>query len=471
MPILKIEQNGITKTVEFEGVRVLSELLGHADSHIEKPCGGRGVCRKCTVIVNGKEELACRYTVCDNAVVRIADSDDIVSVTGAADDGECTKNICLCLDIGTTTLALSLVSLDDKRIIKTKTALNPQREFGADVISRIEYCTKNGVEKLQKTLVARLCEMAEDLLCEYGVNSVDEMYVSGNTTMLHVFLGVDCSPLGVSPYTPAFLGQTRTAGAALSLDFVDQVMTLPCISAFVGADIVSGLGFIESPREGRYSLFIDLGTNAEMVLFDKDKYMCATAAAGPCFEGANISCGMSACVGAVSAYGQSGSYSVIGDTEAVGICATGLVDIIAELVKSETVDDSGYMEQDFELTEKVGLTPSDIREFQLAKSAVMSAVECLLKHGGVTYDEIDTMYVAGGFCAELNVQNAAYLGLVPKALADKFIPVYNSSLLGTVKFACEKTDLAKITEKAEFIDLGADGMFSELFVKNMTFER
>ena len=237
----------------------------------------------------------------------------------------------------------------------------------------------------------------------------------------------------------------------------------------VGADIVSGLGYVDKPKKDKYSLLIDLGTNAEIVLFNNEKYLCATAAAGPCFEGANISCGMSASVGAVSRYNVDGTYSVIGDTEPEGICATGLVDIIAELIKNGTVEDSGYMEEDFALSEKVKVTPADIREFQLAKSAVMSAVECLLQRGNVTYNDIEKMYVAGGFSAQLNVENAACLGLVPRELTDRFVPINNSSLLGAVKFACEKNDLAEIAKKAEFIDLGADNMFSELFFANMAF--
>lgn len=469
MPILKIVQNGIIKVVAFEGEKPLGDLLGLSDIHIDKPCGGRGTCKKCTVLVDGREELACRYVVRCDAEVVVPETKDIVSVTGADESGKRTENHCICLDIGTTTLALALVSLDDKSIIKAKTAPNPQREVGADVISRIEYCSKNGVGKLQSMLVARVLQMAEELLAEYKVASVEKMYVAGNTTMLHLFFGVDCSSLGVSPYTPTFLEEKRVKGTVLGFENVGEVIALPGISAFVGADIVSGLGFVDRPKADRYSLLIDLGTNAEIVLFDKDKYLCATAAAGPCFEGANISCGMSATVGAVSKYKADGGYSVIGDAEPVGICATGLVDIIAELVRNGTVEESGYMDEVFTLSERVKVTPADIREFQLAKSAVLSAIECLLQHGNVTYSDIETMYIAGGFSAQLNIENAAYLGLVPRELADRFVPINNASLLGTVKTACEGSDLAEIAKRAEFIDLGADSVFSELFFKNMSF--
>ena len=319
-------------------------------------------------------------------------------------------------------------------------------------------------------LVAKLSQMVDALLAEYKVASVARMYVAGNTTMLHLFFGVDCSSLGVSPYTPKFLDAKQSSGKALGLNKVGEVISLPGISAFVGADIVSGLGFVGKPSDNKYSLLIDLGTNAEIVLFGKDKYLCAAAAAGPCFEGANISSGMSASIGAVGQYKADGSYSVIGDAEPEGICATGLVDILAELVRNGTVEESGYMEEDFVLSEKVRVTPADIREFQLAKSAVRSAIECLIGYGGVQVDDIEKMYIAGGFSAQLNIENAAYLGLVPKALTDRFVPINNASLLGTVQFACAGNDLAQIAKKAEFIDLGADNTFSELFFENMAFE-
>ena len=470
MPILTVIQKGKREKIEIEGARPLSELLDGLGVHVDKPCGGRGVCGKCTVFVNGKRELACRYVAHEDAEVLIPEGRDILSVTGGEENGTVTDNMCLCLDIGTTTLALSLVSLDEKKIIKTKTAPNPQRSFGADVISRIEYCSKHGPAELRRVLMEKLDSMIHGLFAEFGISSVPEMYVAGNTTMLHLFYGVDCSSLGVSPYTPVFLEERSAEGASLGLGCVGTVLTLPGISAYVGADIVAGLGYVNAPASGKYSILIDLGTNAETVLFGEGTYLCATAAAGPCFEGANISCGMSATAGAVCAYKKGGAYSVIGDVEPEGICATGLIDIISELVRSGDVEDSGFMEEDLCISEEVRLTPGDIREFQLAKSAVRSAVECLLLRGKVSYDDIEALYVAGGFSAAMNVENAAYLGLIPRELADRVVPVNNSSLLGTVKFACEKNDLASIAYAARFIDLGADNAFSELFFENMSFE-
>ena len=468
MPTLTVIQNKSKKTIEFEGERLLAELLDIADAHIDKPCGGRGVCRKCAVLVNGKSELACRYTVVGDACVELPEGRDILSVTGASETGKATQNTCLCLDIGTTTLALALVSLDEKSVIKTKTAPNPQRKFGADVISRIEYSAKHSVGEMQRVLLDKLKVMVTELFAELGILSVEKMYVAGNTTMLHIFFGVDCSSLGVCPYTPVFLEEKTVEGTSLGLESINEIITLPGISAFVGADVVAGLGYVKKPQVGKYSLLIDLGTNAETVLFGEEKFLCATAAAGPCFEGANISSGMSASLGAVCAF-SGGKYSVIGDVEPEGICATGLVDIAAELVKKGIVDDSGYMETDFVISEEVSLTPADIRELQLAKSAVRSAVECLILRAGIGYGDIEAMYVAGGFSAELNFENAAFIGLFPQQLIDRAVCVNNSSLLGAVKYACDGIDLKEITASAEYIDIGADGAFSNLFFENMAF--
>ena len=471
MPILTVIQNEKERKITFDGEKLLSELLEKSDVHIDMDCAGRGVCKRCTVLVNGKEELSCRYIVKDDVTVVVPEMDDIVSVTGVENTGKPSENVCLCLDIGTTTLALSLVSLDSGEVIKTKTASNPQRKYGADVVSRIDYCSKNSPEALQKALVKTIKEMTDELLGECGLSDVEKMYVAGNTTMLHLFFGVDCSCLGMSPYTPVFLESKSVKGEKLGLDKIKSIASLPGISAFVGADIVSGLYFLGMPDGcDKYNILVDLGTNAEIVLWNSKKYLCATAAAGPCFEGANIECGMSAVRGAVCEYSKNGTYSVIGDVTPEGICATGLIDVISVLLQRGVVDKSGYMEdEEFFLTPDVKVTAKDIREFQLAKSAVRSALECLIKKADITYDSIEKMYIAGGFSSQLSISNACYLGLVPKELEEKFVPVNNSCLKGLVKYALDGGDLSQITRKAEYTDIGADSLFSQLFFENMSF--
>ena len=200
------------------------------------------------------------------------------------------------------------------------------------------------------------------------------------------------------------------------------------------------------------------------------KLLCAAAAAGPCFEGANISCGMSASEGAVCAYSFSGGSTVIGGGTAKGVCATGLIDIIADGLRREFIDKTGYLEEDtLPICDGISLTKQDIREFQLAKSAIRAAIECLLHRAGIGFDDVEGLYVSGGFSAGINVKNATYLGLIPKALATKFHGINNSSLLGTVQYACAGKNVHLPLEYAEYVDLSTDALFSELFIKYISF--
>lgn len=300
----------------------LSELLMGAEFSVPHPCGGRGTCQKCTVEVNGVPQLACQYEIHSDIAVHIPTHTEILCETGALETGVHTENMCFALDIGTTTLALAIVSLDRAEIVKVLTRSNPQAAFGADVMSRIDYCAKNGVEKLQKTVADQICEM----ITEFALPTVNTMYVSGNATMLHLLFGIDPTSMGKAPYIPAFLVSKTCLANKLGITGVKEIISLPSISAFVGADLVAGLNFVGMPQKGKYNLLIDLGTNAEIVLYSQENAFCTAAAAGPCFEGANICCGMSAENGAIWAY-KNGAYQTIGDAPAKGICGTGLIDI------------------------------------------------------------------------------------------------------------------------------------------------
>lgn len=441
----------------------LSTLLRGTEFSVPHPCGGRGACKKCTVVVNGKPELACQYEIHSDITVHIPAHTEILSETGAVETGEMTENMCFTLDVGTTTLALALVSLDRGEIVKVLIRTNPQTAFGADVMSRIDYCGKNGVEKLQNVVAKRVSEMIAD----FGLPIIDMMYVSGNATMLHLLFGVDPSSMGKAPYTPAFLESKCIQAEVLGITGVKEIVSLPSISAFVGADLVAGLNYVGMPQKGKYNLHIDLGTNAEIVLYSQNKAVCTAAAAGPCFEGANIRCGMGAEDGAIWAY-EKGEIKTIGNVPAKGICGTGLIDIMASLLENESIEESGYMEEDFHLTEEVYLCQADVRQFQVAKSAVCSAVLTLMEKMGVGFDDLEEVYLSGGFSGKINIQNAVKVGLLPAELMEKCIAVKNSSLLGTAKFAYKKNDLSAYLD-AEYVDLSADPHFSDRFVDNMLF--
>ncbi len=459
----KIKING--KTIFAEYGTLLSDALIKAGINAEHPCGGMGKCKKCIVLVNGNEELSCQYRIETDISVSIPDSGEIISETGASQTGEITENVCLALDIGTTTLALALVSLNTNEIIKVITRTNPQRTFGADIMSRIDYCTKNGTEKLHTTLISEINKMIAD----FKLTDEVMLYVSGNTTMLHLFFGIDCSAIGVAPYTPVFLESKHESAKKLGLAGVKEVESLPSIAAFVGADLVAGLNLVEMPQKNKYNLLIDLGTNAEIVLFSEKSVLCTSAAAGPCFEGANISCGMSATNGAVYSYSD-GIVKTIGNAAPKGICGTGLIDIIAGLIANKTIDKTGFMEcGEFKIADGVHLSQADVRQFQLAKSAVFSAIVTLLNTEKISSDSIGNIYISGGFSAKINIANAVKTGLLPDVFFEKYIPVNNSSLLGTVKYACEKNDLSVYTKNAAYVDLSTTPDFSDLYIENMMF--
>ena len=443
----------------------LSDLLIRTGNAIPMPCGGRGNCGKCRVTVNGQTALACETVTEAGMRVTLPRRETVVSVTGDAGTEKQTAHSALALDIGTTTLALALVSLDEGSIVRVVTGTNPQRAFGADVMNRIGYCKAHGPDRLRDAVIAAV----NSLLQELDAPADAVMFVAGNTAMLHLFFGADPSPMGAAPYTPVFLDVKKASGADLGLPGVKEAVSLPGAAAFVGADLTAGLNFVGFPPEGKHRLLIDLGTNAEVVLFSRASALCTAAAAGPCFEGANISCGMSASPGAIAACSPEGCVT-IDNLPAVGVCGTGLVDAVAMLLENGSIDETGYMEEAYALAPDVYLTPADVRQYQLAKSAIRAAAETLVRRARISFDDIDALYISGGFSAKINVRNAVKTGLLPAALENKCIAVNNSSLLGTAKFACERNDLYQYLAHMRCLDLSSDPVFSELFIENMTFE-
>ena len=454
------------RILEVPDGTILADILVKSGKKLPHLCGGKGTCRKCLVLVNGKEELSCQYEIKSDIDIVLPENNEIFSETGANENGIITENCCYCLDIGTTTLALALVSLDNKEIIKVKTATNPQRAYGGDVLTRIEYCNNNDISELQTCLIKTINKMIEDI----GLNSVNTMFVSGNTTMLHIFFGINPSTIGVAPYTPVFVASKEIKGKQIELNKIKNIISLPCISAFAGADLVAGINYAGLPENNKYNLLVDLGTNAEIVLYNKNELYCTSAAAGPCFEGTNITCGMSATDGAIYSYSIEGKFGTINNSQPKGICGTGIIDIISVLLKKGVVDETGYMDcEEFFITDNIKLTQKDIRQFQLAKSAVYSGISALLKEKAISFSDIENLFISGGFSAKINIENAVKTGLLPKELKDKVIVLNNSSLLGTIKYACEQNDLSVHLKKAEYIDLSMNEYFSDLFIQNMEF--
>lgn len=466
---VKIE-NSILPAFQGENLR---ELLIKNGFYINSPCGGNGTCGKCTVTVNGEKVNSCGYSISSDIEVVIPKKEDIFSSSGVCEsvsEANGSNDVVFCLDIGTSTLALAKISKADGKALKVFTKTNAQRVFGADIISRIDYCKKNSVAPLKEALINQINIMLEEI----DASKPCPLFVSGNTCMLHFFFGRDASSLGAYPYTPVFLEGQSISGEALGLKNITEAISIPCISAFVGADLTAGLSFVNKPKDNKYNILVDLGTNAEILLFSKDKLLCTSAAAGPCFEGGNISCGMSASDGAIYSFSidENGNknYKTIGISSPEGICGTALFDIVAELLKESIIDETGYMsEEEFKITENVYFSQKDVRQFQLAKSAVRSAITTLMKLENISFDDIDTLYISGGFSQELNINNAIFTGLLPKEAKGKIKALNNTSLSGTIKFALNGKNALDEFKNIEYIDLSTNPDFSESFINNMDF--
>lgn len=439
-------------------------------------CGGNGLCGKCLVTVDGKEELSCRTDIKDGMTVLLPfKAQGVSSKSGIYETHEAPKKPFFALDIGTTTLALALADSDSGAVSEVFVCDNPQTAYGADVISRIGVCRNGGLEKLHSCLIKSVNSLLNKACEKYGIFCVDNLIVSANTTMLHLFLNVDCSLMGEAPYTPSFLDGQSVSGESIGIMKVRKIETLPCFSSFVGADIAAGLLSLKKPKNEKWNFLFDLGTNAEIAMFSSDKVICTSAAAGPCFEGANITCGMSATPGAVSSFklldGKK-QIETVGGEKAVGICGTGLIDIIAELLKCAEIDETGYLENEepYEIADTVYLYQKDIREFQVAKSAVKSAAEILMKRAGVTEADVETVYLSGGFSSFINTANASACGLFPFISDEKCCAVMNTSLAGALKYGVNPAGLDKIMKNFQYIDLNADTDFSNSFIENINFD-
>lgn len=510
------EINGITYEKNTDGKRNLLEEIVSLDEKTIAPCGGKGICGKCKIqIIKGlftitpederffkKEELerglrlACKAVPSGDFKVKwLGTFEEEMEVVGnrvviapgrqvSATDGQ----VVIGIDIGTTTLAFSAYGTEKGEVLAEVAGLNHQRSFGADVIARIQASNEGKKDDLQKTIQRDLVNGMRSL-CLKGNLSPDrikKVVLAGNTTMIHLLMGYSCETLGVVPFTPYNLEQIETDMNTLCAvtDMPYEAVILPGISTFVGGDIVAGIMTMEMHRKEKPSLFIDLGTNGEMALGNRDKILVTSTAAGPAFEGGNISCGVGSIPGAICHVKLEGEKEIgtIGNKPAVGICGTGVVETAAQLIKTELVDETGLLDEDYfdegyPLAEgsggKITFTQKDVREIQLAKAAVRAGLETLLLRYGISYEELESVYVAGGFGYKLNLEEAVAIGMFPEELLSKMQAAGNTSLEGAKKYALGKytdAEVEKLRKNAEEISLGNDKDFQELYMEYMMFE-
>lgn len=447
-------------------------------------CGGNGNCATCPKrmseqINNGAFEAVAEYAV--------SEKEGTVNCDALKAGNEKGNIYAIAIDLGTTTLAFSLVDIASKQILHTVTRLNSQRKYGADVLSRIQASVDGTQDELREAIQKDLREGIDVLLKECRIMDIDHIVISGNTTMIHLLMGYDCSTLGIYPFAP--VNTELISGTAEEIIGYKQpgaeikTTILPSISAFIGGDIVAGLYALDFDSNKEISLFVDLGTNGEIALGNCDRILTTSVAAGPAFEGGNISCGTGSVAGAICALEINRNdvsdikLNTIYNTPPCGICGTGVIETVAELLKCGLIDETGlladeYFDTGFPLTNEQGpiiFTQQDIRQFQLAKAAVRTGIEVLTKEYGITMDEIDKVYIAGGFGYHLNVAKAASIGLIPPELTTKATAAGNTSLAGAVKYLGDTNasdTIQRIKNASEDIILANDSDFQEVYLKN-----
>ena len=392
----------------------------------------------------------------------------------------------IAIDIGTTTIAFQLLDADSGEIINTVTAINSQRKYGADVVSRMQASIDGKKQELQACIRRDLQEGIARLLGG-GDWQLARIAIGCNTTMGHLLMGYACDTLGVYPFTPVNINFIRgTMEEILGMTGSAEVILLPGISTYVGGDIVAGLYACDFQKKDDVCLLVDLGTNGEMALGNGSKILVTSTAAGPAFEGGNITWGTGSVAGAICSVkleGARAQVQTIRDKAPVGICGTGVVEAVAELVREEWLDETGllhedYFEDGFLLArtasgKEIMLTQKDIRELQLAKAAVRAGVETLLLRYGVSKEQVSKVYLAGGFGYRLDTEKAIAIGMLPEEFRDRIEAVGNSCLAGAVKYLRETQgagELQKLVQLSEEINLSMDGDFNEAYMDSMMFE-
>ncbi|MDD4120481.1 MAG: ASKHA domain-containing protein [Clostridia bacterium] len=471
--VIKVKNDG-REILASEG-EILSKVLLRNGYDLPLTCGGKGTCGRCLVEKSGIGILSCSTFLTENMEIFIPYLEENIYVQqGIKETGKFHGDkACFALDIGTTTVTIALLDGEDG-VTETVTFKNPQSRFGSDVISRINAVNIEGTEALKRPLIDSISNAINNLVKKYFLKAVREIFVCGNTTMLHIFWGEDCTTLGYHPYTARFLERKEGKSKEIGFPFECKVLSLSGISSFVGSDVAAGLVTAQIPREGKKSIWIDFGTNAEVAVFSSKEYITTSTAAGPCFEGANISCGMPATEGAITSFrlGESGipEINYIGK-KPIGLCGTGLIDVIAELIKHGIIDSTGYLtlEKGFPIINNIVLTQKDIREFQLAKAAIRSGIETLLDNSGTSYEEIDKVYLAGGFSSYISVESAAICGIIPRAFTDRCVSIANAALKGTILCAQGKADERLVVKLSKPVELNEQVKFNDTFIEYIGF--
>ena len=473
--------NNITIAADA-GCTVLETMI-RAGLHPDAPCGGRGTCGKCRVEIAGQTVLACQTKVTADVVVKLTDGGDVsILETGVGGpiraDG--VNEYVAAFDIGTTTLVGFLLSGRTGELLATASAMNPQAQYGADVIARIEAAMASEKLILQEAILPKLRELLAELASEAGIDQKEIRLVSvvGNTAMHHLLLGIDPRPLVTPPYMSAIREAMEIPAAPLLSIHPDGVLrVLPNIAGFVGGDTVGCMTAVDFDNLEQLTLMIDIGTNGEMVLGNKVRRIACSTAAGPAFEGAKISMGMRGSPGAIDhVWVQDGAlkWHTIGEETPRGICGSGLLDLVACLLDLEILDESGYLEENPYTIPgtAITLTQKDIREVQLAKAAIRAGIELMCAHLDVKPEQIESVLLAGAFGNYMDPKSACRIGMISPALLDQIKPIGNAAGEGAKMCAVNATyyeTSKRLAAETEFLELASRPEFQDCFVDALEF--
>jgi uncharacterized 2Fe-2S/4Fe-4S cluster protein (DUF4445 family) len=446
-----------------------------------------------------KSQFDVTAIVCDQELIELEPSDTTA------------RRFAIAFDLGTTTVVATLLDLESGQPVAVRSMLNRQQPYGADVITRISATMMDelALGALRDRAHETLATLTQEVLAEAAVDALEvyEITVCGNVTMMQLALGIDPEPLSMAPFVVA----THEFPPVRAHDFGVQVhprapaFVFPSLGAYVGGDIVAGMLATGLTRDRRLRLFIDVGTNSEIALGSVDRVLATAAPAGPAFEAAQIRCGMRAAEGAIEGVkidGGSLTLEVIGDVEAVGICGSGLVDAVAELVHCGLLDHSGRFIADddaaVQLPElatrltKIGdervfvldwrgsqdqassvfLSQRDVRELQFAKASIATGWNILLAELGVAADEIAQVLLAGSFGAYLTPLSAVRIGLVPTLALPRIVSAGNVAGEGAKIAALslrERAEAESILREVEYVELSGRADFNDLFIDQLAF--
>jgi len=419
------------------------------------------------------------------------------------------KRFAIAYDLGTTTVVATLLDLNSGTPVAVKSMLNMQQPFGADVISRISatMLDENALERLRNAAQSTLSELTNEVIKEAGIspNNVYEIAIAGNATMVQLVLGVDPEPVGVAPFITASQNWPVLNAKEFGIEIHPgaSAYIFPSFGAYVGGDIVAGVLASGMDRDKRVRLFIDVGTNCEIVLSDGNKILTTAAPAGPAFEAASIKCGMRAADGAIEVVKitkDGVSLQVIGDVEPQGMCGSGLVDAVAELAKIGVLDQSGrfvtqeVMDKEFpklssrlinlETNEKafllhgdnndplVYLTQRDVRELQFAKASIATGWRLLMEQLKLNDEDIQQVLLAGSFGSYLSPASAIQIGLVPKIPVMRIVSAGNVAGEGAKMVLLsqpERNGATALLNEVEYVELSDRADFNDKFVVQLSF--